>query len=67
MYEFGENAKDEKSRAFFGKNSGKYNDESTGILKSQNNVFQTRCESIGKYSPYFNETVIKNLNIEFDY
>jgi hypothetical protein len=57
MYEFGENAKDEKSKSFFGKNSGFYNSDNSGILSRQSNVFQAKCDRIGKLSPYFNETV----------
>jgi hypothetical protein len=57
MYEFGDNAQDEKSRNFFGHNSGIRKKNSSGILTSQNNIPQVRCDDIGLMSPYFNETV----------
>lgn len=55
MYSFAESANDTQSRNFFGLNSGIYNQQTKGILTSEKNVIQTRCQSTGKMSPYFQE------------
>ena len=64
MYSFGANANDTQSRNFFGFNSGEYGKKSSGILKSQKNVIQTKCESSNKMSPYFQEALNKTINEE---
>jgi len=63
LFEFGENAKDEKSRNFFGYNNGKYHTNSSGILTSQDNIIQTKCENVNRMVPYFQETVAY-INLE---
>ena len=50
LYNFGPNAQDEESRAFFGKNDGR---ESSGMLSSQRGVLQQSCPTVKKMSPYF--------------
>ena len=50
LYNFGPNAQDEESRAFFGKNDGS---ESSGMLSSQRGVLQQSCPTVKKMSPYF--------------
>jgi ABC-type multidrug transport system ATPase subunit len=55
MYSFAETANDTQSRNFFGINSGIYDQQTSGILTSEKNIIQTKCQSTGKMSPYFQE------------
>jgi len=57
MYAFGPQAKDQQSREFFGYNDGITPGNSSGILKGDANVIQTKCERIKRMSPYFVESV----------
>jgi hypothetical protein len=58
MYSFGPQAQDQQSREFFGYNDGLVEGKSTGILKGDSNVIQTKCDQIKRMSPYFVESVI---------
>ncbi len=58
LYSFGPLARDQQSKDFFGFNDGLVNGNSSGILKEQSNVIQSKCNNINRNSPYFIESVI---------
>ena len=61
LYTFNDSANSDDSKNYFGINNGV---KSTGMLTSQHNVFQSKCDAVDKMSPYFidlstfNETTI---------
>lgn len=57
LYSFGPEAQDKQSRDFFGYNDGLIQGNSSGILKGDSNVIQTKCDQINRMSPYFLEAV----------
>jgi hypothetical protein len=67
LYSFGPLARDQQSKDFFGFNDGLVNGNSSGILKEQSNVIQSKCNNINRNSPYFKILLFKIFKMKSFY